>query len=86
MVGVLLGRDSGELEDRARRLTGVIGGDPRSFLAQPPSGWIVGTLADAAEQVAVLRDAGVDRIMCQHLLHDDVDAIELIGRELPGML
>jgi hypothetical protein len=24
--------------------------------------------------------------MCQHLLHDDVDAIELIGRELPGML
>src|SRR5918996_71514 len=86
MTGVLLGRDRGELEERAHRLTGVIGGDAASFLAQPPSGWVVGTLADAAEQIAVLREAGVHRLMCQHLLHDDFDAVALIGRELPALL
>jgi F420-dependent oxidoreductase-like protein len=86
MTGVLVGRDRGELEERARRLAVVAGGDARSFLAEPPSGWIVGTLADAAEQIAGLREAGVHRLMCQHLLHDDLDAVALIGRELPALL
>jgi F420-dependent oxidoreductase-like protein len=86
MTGVLVGRDRGELEERARRLTDVTGGDTASFLSQPPSGWIVGTLEEAAAQIAALREAGVDRIMCQHLLHDDLDAVALIGRELPALL
>jgi F420-dependent oxidoreductase-like protein len=85
MTGVLLGRDRGELQQRARRLAEVRGGDAASFLAQPPSGWIVGTLDDAAAQIAALGDAGVQRIMCQHLLHDDLDAVALIGRELPAL-
>jgi hypothetical protein len=41
---------------------------------------------DAAEQLAALREAGVHRVMCQHLLHDDLDAVALIGRELPALL
>ena len=86
MAGILLGRDHGELEERARRLADVIGGDARSFLADPPAGWVVGTLADAAEQIGALREAGADRIMCQHLLHDDLDTVELIGRGLPALL
>ena len=86
MTGVLVGRDRGELEDRARRLTDVTGGDTASFLSQSPSGWIVGTLEEAAAQIAALGEAGVDRIMCQHLLHDDLDAVALIGRELPALL
>jgi F420-dependent oxidoreductase-like protein len=86
MTGVLVGRDRGELEGRAERLSQVTGGDAASFLAQPPSGWIVGTLEDVAAQIAALRDAGVHRIMCQHLLHDDLDAVALIGRELPALL
>jgi F420-dependent oxidoreductase-like protein len=86
MVGVLLGRDRSELEERAQRLGDVIGADARSLLADPPAGWVVGTLADAAEQIGVLREAGVDRIMCQHLLHDDLDTVALIGRELPALL
>ena len=86
MTGVLVGRDRGELQERAQRLTAVTGGDAASFLAQPPSGWIVGTLDEAAERMVALRDAGVDRLMCQHLLHDDLDAVALIGRELPALL
>jgi alkanesulfonate monooxygenase SsuD/methylene tetrahydromethanopterin reductase-like flavin-dependent oxidoreductase (luciferase family) len=86
MTGVLLGRDRGELEDRARRLAERTGGDATAFLADPPAGWIVGTLEDAAAQVGALADAGVQRIMCQHLVHDDLDALALIGRELPALL
>jgi F420-dependent oxidoreductase-like protein len=86
MTGVLLGRDRGELSERVERLAALIGADAPSFLAEPPSGWIVGTLDEAAEQVAALGDAGVERIMCQHLLHDDLDALELIGRALPALL
>ena len=86
MTGVVLGRDRGELEQRARRLAELTGGDATAFLAQPPSGWIVGTLEDAAAQIAALADAGVHRIMCQHLAHDDLDTVALIGRELPALL
>jgi F420-dependent oxidoreductase-like protein len=86
MTGVVLGRDRGELQDRARRLAELTGGDATAFLAQPPSGWIVGTLEDAAVQIAALDDAGVHRVMCQHLAHDDLDTVALIGRELPALL
>ena len=86
MTGVLLGRDRGELEDRARRLAELTGDDAAAFLAEPPSGWVVGTLEDAAAQIVALADAGVHRIMCQHLVHDDLDAVALIGRELPALL
>jgi F420-dependent oxidoreductase-like protein len=86
MTGVLVGRDRAELEERARRLVGVIGGDASAFVAEPPSGWIVGTLDEAAERIAALADAGVERIMCQTLLHDDLDAVAIIGRELPAAL
>jgi F420-dependent oxidoreductase-like protein len=86
MTGVLVARDRAELEERARRLTDVTGGDTAAFLSQPPSGWIVGTLEEVAAQLSALREAGVHRVMCQHLLHDDLDAVALIGRELPALL
>jgi F420-dependent oxidoreductase-like protein len=83
MTGVLVGRDRAELAERARRLAEVTGED---VLADPGEAWIVGTVDEAAEQLGALRDAGVARVMCQHLLHDDVDAVELIGRDLPAAL
>jgi F420-dependent oxidoreductase-like protein len=80
MTGVVVGADQAELRDRARRL------EERSGFArlvdEPPSGWIVGTVEAAAEQLRSLAAAGVDRVMCQHLLHDDLDAVALIGEQL----
>jgi F420-dependent oxidoreductase-like protein len=82
MTGVLIGRDHDELRDRAGRLAAVRGGDPDDFLANPPPAWIIGTLEQATEQLTGLRDAGVQRVMCQHLLHEDLDAVGLLGREI----
>jgi F420-dependent oxidoreductase-like protein len=82
MTGVLVGSDQGELRDRAGRLAEKMGADPDSLLREPPSGWIVGTVDQATEQLLALRDAGVARVMCQQLLHEDLDAVALLGEEL----
>lgn len=82
MTGVVLGTDDADLRGRAIRLCELRGGDPDEFLASPPSGWIVGTVDAAARELHALRDAGVSRVMCQHLLHDDLEAIAMLGDEL----
>jgi F420-dependent oxidoreductase-like protein len=84
MTGVLVGRDRGDLRERAAALAAVRGSreDPDEWLAAPPDAWIVGTVEEAAEQLGALRDAGVHRVMLQHLLHTDLDTVALIGREL----
>ena len=76
MTGVLAGRDRAEYEERRRLLT------ERSGEAPDGGAWITGTVDEVAEQLGALRDAGVARVMCQHLLHDDLDAVALIGEVL----
>jgi F420-dependent oxidoreductase-like protein len=56
----------------------AVDGDP----ADHDPAWIVGSLDQMADQLRALEQAGVERIMLQHLRHDDLDAVELIGREL----
>jgi hypothetical protein len=34
------------------------------------------------DQLAAFASAGVERILLQHLLHQDLEAVELIGREI----
>jgi F420-dependent oxidoreductase-like protein len=82
MTAVLVGVDASELSDRASRLEQRIDLEAGSLLRDPPHGWIVGTVEQAAEQLRALADAGVDRVFCQHLLHDDLDAVALIGERL----
>jgi alkanesulfonate monooxygenase SsuD/methylene tetrahydromethanopterin reductase-like flavin-dependent oxidoreductase (luciferase family) len=63
-----------------------MGTDPQALLGQPPDGWIVGTMEEATEQLTALRDAGVSRVMCQHYVHTDLDAVALLGEGLaPGV-
>ncbi|HEV3230405.1 MAG TPA: hypothetical protein VGY97_13095, partial [Solirubrobacteraceae bacterium] len=64
---------------------GELRGAPVNPDELPPS-WILGTVDEAAEQLAALRGAGVDRVMCQHLLHDDLDAVAILGDDLAPLL
>ena len=86
MTAAVLGVDDADLTARLRRLAEKTGADPDQLATNPPPAWIVGTLDGAAEQLAALRDAGVSRIMCQHLVHDDLDLVALLGRELAPQL
>jgi alkanesulfonate monooxygenase SsuD/methylene tetrahydromethanopterin reductase-like flavin-dependent oxidoreductase (luciferase family) len=62
------------------------GDDGERFLAEAPDHWIVGTVDEAVEQLHALHGTGVRRVMAQHLLHRDIEAIELIGREVAPLI
>jgi F420-dependent oxidoreductase-like protein len=81
MTGFLTGADAGEIRDRAARLALWRVDDDDSPDALPPA-WLVGTPDRIAERLRELEQAGVARVMLQHLLHEDLDVLELIGREL----
>jgi F420-dependent oxidoreductase-like protein len=74
MHAFLIGADDGEQRDRAERLTAV--GFP------PEDGWPAGGPAQIAERLQEYADAGVERVMLQHLLHRDTEALELIAAEV----
>lgn len=84
MTGWLVGADEDELRDRASRLVQWKGDgdDGDAFLAGLRESTIKGTTPEAIEQLRELEAAGLARIMGQHLLHRDLDAIELLGREI----
>ena len=74
MTGAALGRDRAEADERlrlARERSGLGAGLSYSFHGSPER---------VVEQLAAFRDAGVDRVMVQFLLHEDVEQIELLGR------
>jgi alkanesulfonate monooxygenase SsuD/methylene tetrahydromethanopterin reductase-like flavin-dependent oxidoreductase (luciferase family) len=83
MIGTVIGADAGDLEDRARRVAERIGAESDALLREPPRGWVVATLDQATEQFAAYGDAGLSRVMCQTLVHDDLDAVALVGRLAP---
>ena len=76
MTGVVIGADQNELRARTRRLAQAVGSE------ELPAAWISGTPEEAAEKLIALHDAGVSRVMCQHLLHDDLEAVALLGDEV----
>jgi alkanesulfonate monooxygenase SsuD/methylene tetrahydromethanopterin reductase-like flavin-dependent oxidoreductase (luciferase family) len=84
MTGFVVGRDEAEARDRLRLVVEHRGdaGDPEEFLASTRPTWIIGSVDEVAERLNALRDAGVARVMCQHLLYTDLDTIALIGGEL----
>ncbi|HEX6667543.1 MAG TPA: TIGR03560 family F420-dependent LLM class oxidoreductase [Solirubrobacterales bacterium] len=88
MTGWLVGADAAELRDRASRLSQWKGedGDGETFIAGLRDSTILGTVPEAVEQLRDLAEAGLTRIMGQHLLHRDLDAVELMGREIAPQL
>ena len=79
MTVIVAGRDDGEVHDRAHALADKMGHDAHQLLTDPPHGWIIGTTDAVIEKLTALRDAGVDRIVCQQFVHDDLDHVALIG-------
>jgi F420-dependent oxidoreductase-like protein len=81
MTCVVIGADKADVRARLRRAAEIAGQDPGAAAANPPPGWVYGTEQDVVEQLLALRDAGVSRVMCQHLL-GDLETVALLGREI----
>ena len=88
MTGWIVGETRGEVVERAGRLAAWQGkgDDGEALLADADDAWIVGTVEEAVEQLHALHEAGCTRVMAQHLLHRDIEAIELIGREVAPLI
>lgn len=88
MTGWLVGADRAELVDRAARLSKWKGegGDGEALLAALPDSTIQGTGTEAIARLRELEAAGLTRLMGQHLLHRDLDAVALMGREIAPAL
>ena len=85
MAGAVLGADASEVEERARRVADATGQDADALLRDPPRGWFVGTLEQAAEQLAPIREAGVSRVMCNQFVEPEVDQVARLG-ELAALI
>jgi F420-dependent oxidoreductase-like protein len=87
MTCTIVGSDENELHERAWRVMKKEGetGDPSAWLESVAGECVVGTVPQVLDRLGELSEAGVERIMMQHLLHDDLDSVRLIGEELiPG--
>lgn len=86
MVGVLIGRDAGEVRRRERDVLAVFGADEEAetWLEERRPRWIHGTREEAREKVRQLAATGVERIMLQDFLPRDLDMIDLAAEALFG--
>jgi F420-dependent oxidoreductase-like protein len=84
MTGCVVGTDRSEVLQRAGRVVERSGrtGTPEDLIDEVGGGWIVGTVEEALRRLQALEEAGVERVMLQHLAHDDLEMVALIGREL----
>jgi F420-dependent oxidoreductase-like protein len=84
MTMCIVGTDAAEFEERARWIYEL---SPRQasfddWLRGRRTDGILGTVDEVVEQLQRLESLGVDGVMLQHLRHDDLDSVALIGREI----
>ena len=82
MAPLVVGRDDRELHESARRVGARFGREPQAVLERYGEFGPVGTVEDVIERLQQVAELGYDRVMLQHLAHQDLDTVALIGREL----
>jgi alkanesulfonate monooxygenase SsuD/methylene tetrahydromethanopterin reductase-like flavin-dependent oxidoreductase (luciferase family) len=84
MTGCVVGSDRRDAIRRADRLAernGRPDGGER-FLEDVRGTWVVGSVEEAVAHLRALEGSGVDRVMLQLQDHEDLELVEVIGREL----
>ena len=82
MTACVVGRDASEFEARARLLAerrGLGDGGAAALREDLGPNALLGTVDDVVAALGPYREVGVERVMLQHLLHDDVDVVALLG-------
>jgi alkanesulfonate monooxygenase SsuD/methylene tetrahydromethanopterin reductase-like flavin-dependent oxidoreductase (luciferase family) len=78
MARCVVGEDAAAVKRRADRIREVAGDDPFA----DPEFAIDGTVDEVVARLEAFEAAGVQRVMLRHLAVDDLEMIELIGREV----
>jgi F420-dependent oxidoreductase-like protein len=84
MTPCLTGTDWDDVRGRMTRLLAIMGrdDDPDEFMKERQQEYLVGPVEDVIQSLLEFKDAGVERAMLGHLVHDDVEMVELLGREV----
>jgi alkanesulfonate monooxygenase SsuD/methylene tetrahydromethanopterin reductase-like flavin-dependent oxidoreductase (luciferase family) len=82
MAPCVVGRDDRELQESARRVGARFGRDANDVLERYGERGPVGTVEQVVERLKEIESLGYERVMLQHLAHEDLDTVALIGREL----
>jgi F420-dependent oxidoreductase-like protein len=84
MTGCVVGHDRRELLDRVGRLLERLGrgDDAEAFVRERRDRLVLGTVEEVVERLHRLAAAGVERIFLQHLVHEDVEMVRLLGAEV----
>jgi alkanesulfonate monooxygenase SsuD/methylene tetrahydromethanopterin reductase-like flavin-dependent oxidoreductase (luciferase family) len=81
MTFCLVGADADDLDARRRRAADFLGREVDEVPRRRDSA-LFGTIDDVAARLHEYEAAGVTRVMCQHLVHGDLEMVALLGREL----
>jgi F420-dependent oxidoreductase-like protein len=81
---VVVGANERDLGQRATALMDRLGeqGDVDAFLDGMRSSMTVGTVDQVLERLQEYRYAGVERVFLQHLMHEDLEMVALIGSDV----
>ena len=82
MAPLVIGADDEAVRASARRIGERFGRDPDQVLERYATMGPVGEIDRAAERLREIEELGIERVMLQHLVHTDLQTVELIGREL----
>jgi len=82
MTGCLIGETHADAVERAHRLYERVLRQASfdDWLAAYSQRALIGSVDEVAERLREYERAGCERVMLQHLLHDDLEAVALIGR------
>ena len=88
MSGFLLGSDEDGLIARARASLERWGSDadPAATVERFRGRGLAGTPDELRDGFARLAEVGVERVALQHIVHDDLETVELLGREVVARL
>jgi len=86
MTSYIIGRDRADQLERAAQVREVVPDlkslRPEEVLENRNGPWLVGTPEEIAAKIREHSKLGVDLFMLQHLLLDDSDALDLLGKEV----
>ena len=84
LAKTLVGVDERQLRRRAAALMAWQDedGDVDAYLEDLRANHIAGTVDEVLARLAEYAAAGIQRILVHHLVHEDLESVELIGREI----
>ena len=82
MAPLVIGEDEAALRRSAERVGARFGRDADDVLGRYGAIGPVGTVDEVVARLKEIEALGYERVMLQHLPHDDLETVALIGREL----